>query len=154
MKTTPLLCTLLLYLFAFDQQQTALPHGKFFGVKPDTTAIVEAAKLESFMGARVRIRATIRGKASKVTKQKGGWFEMGAGNGKTISAHFSRSGISIPSSLAGRYVLVQGVAQKQFIADDGQHFAGDTARGKKQHGVNANRSRRLTFEVEGLMVDK
>jgi hypothetical protein len=50
-------------------------------------------------------------------------------------------------------VIIEGVAQKQFIADDLQHFAGDTVQGKKQHQVNANPNQRLTFEVTGLMVD-
>ena len=154
MKTTTLFSTLLLYLFTFNQQQTLLSRGRVFGVKPDTTAVVDAAKLEAFMGKRSRISVTIRARVTKVTRQKGGWFEMDAGNGRTIAAHFRQNNISVPTSLAGKYILVQGVAQKQFIADDGQHFAGDTARGKKQHGVNANRSRRLTFEVSGLMIYK
>ena len=39
------------------------------------------------------------------------------------------------------------------IADDGQHFAGDTVKGKKQHGVNTDAKRKLTLEVRGLMVE-
>jgi hypothetical protein len=61
---------------------------------------------------------------------------------------------SIPTSLSGRTVIVEGVAQKQFIADDGQHFAGDTVTGKKQHQVKTNPKQSITFEVSGLMVDK
>jgi len=43
--------------------------------------------------------------------------------------------------------------QKQFIADDQQHFAGDTVTGKKQHEVKTNPKRRLSLEVKGMMVD-
>jgi len=90
----------------------------------------------------------------KVTKTKGGWFELDAGNGKIINAHFKDYAVTIPADLKGRTVIIEGVAQKQFIADDGQHFAGDTVTGKKQHSVNANPKQSLTFEVSGLMVDK
>ena len=79
---------------------------------------------------------------------------MDAGNGKVIQAHFKDYNISLPTALKGRTVIVEGVAQKQFIADDLQHLAGDTVIGKKQHTVKTNPKQRLTFEVRGLMIDK
>jgi len=105
------------------------------------------------MDTKTRISTTIRGRVIKVTKPKGGWFELDAGKGKIITAHFRNIGINIPVELKGKIVIVEGVAEKQFIADDLQHFAGDTVVGKKQHTVKTNPLRRLTFEVKGLMVD-
>jgi Domain of unknown function (DUF4920) len=144
---------LFLPAIAFAQTHQPLPHGKIFGSKPDTTAVVDAAKVEAFMDKKVRISTTIRGKVIKVTKQKGGWFDIDAGNGKIIAAHFKTYNITIPEDLKGRTIIAEGVAAKQFIADDQQHFAGDTVTGKKQHTVKTNPKQRLTFEVKGLMID-
>ncbi len=105
------------------------------------------------MDKKTRISITIKGKVLKVTKEKGGWFSLDAGGGKVIAAHFKDYDINIPSGLKGRTVIVEGVAQKQFIADDQQHFAGDTVNGKKQQNVKTNPKHRLTFEVKGLMVE-
>jgi len=153
MKSLHLLFALLLTISAGAQQHAALPHGTVYGTKPGSS-MMPATKLETYMDTRPRINTTIEGKVIKVTKTKGGWFELDAGNGKIINAHFKDYAVTIPTDLKGRTVIIEGVAQKQFIADDSQHFAGDTVTGKKQHSVNANPRQSLTFEVSGLMVDK
>jgi hypothetical protein len=150
---------LLLICFCFTltviaQRKKAMPHGMVYGTKPDTSQVIPAWRVEAFMDKKVRINTTIRGRISKVTKPKGGWFMLDAGKGKAIAAHFKNYGINLPMALTGKIVYVEGVAQKQFIADDLQHFAGDTVRGKKQHTVKTDPKHRLTFEVKGLMVDK
>jgi RecJ-like exonuclease len=142
-----------LNLTAIAQHKTAMPHGMVYGVKPDTMQLIPAWRVEAFMAKKVRISTTIRGRIIKVTKTKGGWFQLDAGKGKIIAAHFKNYNITIPTALTGKIVFVEGVAEKQFIADDLQHFAGDTVRGKKQHAVKTDPKRRLIFEVKGLMVD-
>lgn len=137
----------------FAQTHPSLAHGTIFGAKPDTTGVIAASKVGGFMDKKVRISISIKGKVTKVTKSKGGWFEMDAGNGRVITAHFKNYGVTIPTALAGHTVILDGIASKQFIADDGQHFAGDTVNGKKQHRVKTNPQRRLTYEVTGMMVD-
>jgi plasmid maintenance system killer protein len=153
MKTICLLLVLLFSITVFAQTNKRLLHGTTFGTKPDTTAMVAAAKLEAFMAQKIRITIAIRGKVIKVTKQKGGWFDLDAGNGKVIAAHFKNYDINIPPALKDCTVIAAGVAQKQFIADDQQHFAGDTVKGKKQHDVKVNPKHRLIFEATGLMVE-
>jgi hypothetical protein len=153
MKYLILLFSICLAVPVTAQQRTPLPHGMVYGTKPGTTAMLPTWRVEAFMDTKTRISTTIRGRVIKVTKPKGGWFELDAGKGKIITAHFRNIGINIPVELKGKIVIVEGVAEKQFIADDLQHFAGDTVVGKKQHTVKTNPLRRLTFEVKGLMVD-
>jgi hypothetical protein len=148
-----------LFIICFMQSVAAqghwpMPHGMVYGIKPDTTQVIPAWRIEVFMDKKVRISTTIRGRITKVTKQKGGWFELDAGKGKIIAAHFKNYGINIPLALKGKIVFVEGVAQKQFIADDLQHYAGDTVNGKKQHTVKTDPKRRLIFEVKGLLIDQ
>jgi hypothetical protein len=150
-------CLLLFLLFSFStmaQKRSGLVHGKIFGSKPDTTGVMAASKVEDFMDTKVRISVAVRGKILKLTKEKGGWFTLDAGNGRTIAAHFKNYAVTIPAALAGWTVVLDGVAQKQFIADDQQHYAGDTVKGKKQSQVKTNPKRRLTFEVSGMILDK
>jgi hypothetical protein len=152
MKQVFLLCLLGSFAVAMAQNHTPLPHGMLYGQKVDGTAAMPASKVEAFMGKKVRISTTLTGKVLQVTKSKGGWFDMDAGQGKIIKVHFKNYDISIPTDLKGRAVMIQGVAQKQFIADDMQHFAGDTVTGKKQHETQTDPKQRLTFEATGLIV--
>jgi len=154
MKLLPFLFVFMFALNCLAQKSVPLPHGSVFGDKPSTTATMDATKVETYMGKRTRLSISLRGKVLKVTNPKGGWFELDAGNGKVIAAHFKNYATTIPTELQGRIVIIEGVAEKQFIADDMQHFAGDTVSGKKQHKVNADPKRKLTFEVKGLMVDR
>src|SRR6202012_542064 len=126
----------LFLLFAFfttanlpAQNHTPLPHGMLYGQKVDPTDVMPASKVEAFMEKKVRASVTLTGKVLQVTKTKGGWFDMDGGNGKIIKVHYKNYDITIPTGLKGRSVMIQGVAQKQFIADDMQHFAGDTVVG-------------------------
>jgi hypothetical protein len=123
-----------------------------YGIKPDTVGLMDASEIEAFMGKKTRTSATITGKVIKVTKPKGGWFELDAGKGKIINAHFRNYHITLPTDLKGRTVIIEGIAEKQFIADDQQHLAGGSTNKKKQHTTNTNK--RLVFEVKGLFVDK
>ena len=135
-------------------QNTPLPHGMVYGTKPDTTTMMPASKIEAFMGNRTRSSATLMGKVLKVTKSKGGWFTLDAGDGKVIKAHFKNYAINLPTAIRGKTVIIEGIATKQFVADDMQHFAGDTVIKKKKIRVKANPKKPLSFEVKGLMVYK
>ena|ERR1700754_3554367 len=154
MKLSLFWVVLFLSTAALAQQHTPIPHGMVYGEKPNTTAMMDASKVEGFMGKKTRISTTIRGKVLRVIHEKGGWFELDAGSGKVIAAHFRDYNITIPAAMAGHIVIVEGVAAKQFIADDLQHMAGDTVTGKKQHKVKTDPKRKITFEVKGLFVDK
>jgi hypothetical protein len=135
-------------------QKTLLPHGSIFGIRPDTVGMMDASKVDAFMGKKVRISTTLRGRVIKVVNEKGGWFDLDAGKGKIIAAHFVNFDINIPLNLKGKIVIVEGIAAKQFIADDLQHFAGDKVDEKKQPAVKTNPGRSITFEVKGLFVDR
>ncbi|WP_457132843.1 DUF4920 domain-containing protein [Mucilaginibacter sp. UYNi724] len=138
----------------FAQKHVHLPHGMVFGTKPNHIAPVPANNIEAFMGKKIRQTTALTGTLIRVTKEKGGWFEMDAGGGKIIAAHFKDYDITLPTQLKGRGVIIQGVAQRILTADDMQHFAGDTVIGSKQHREKINPKTRITFEVSGLMVDR
>jgi hypothetical protein len=142
----------ILILFILNSYaQTPLPHGMVFGKKPDTTIIVDATKTMVLMGKKIRVSTTIRGKVVDVTKQKGGWFELDAGQGKIISAHFKNYGVLLPFALKGRVAIVEGIAVKQINAAEGQQINGGRVTAKD----NPPKSRIvLGFEVTGLMVYK
>jgi hypothetical protein len=139
--------TLLLALAIFSSTIAFAQKGKIYGSKPTGGEIIEASKLDAFMGNKPRISTSIRGVVVKVTKTQGGWFTINAGGGKLVAAHFSKYDVTIPTGLAGHTVMVEGVAEREFAADDSQHLAGQ----KAQHATN---SKQLTFEVTGLQVEK
>jgi hypothetical protein len=134
------------------QKRVPLPHGMTFGQKVNNRQNMPASSVEAFMGKLIRISTTITGKVLKVDTPKGGWFQLDAGNGRIIKVHFKDYDVTIPTQLKGRQVMIEGVAQKQLVADDMQHFAGDTVKGAKQHNIKVNPKQMITFEAKGLMV--
>jgi hypothetical protein len=154
MKFIILLVVTVLSAHAPQQKHTPLPHGMIFGARPSNINMIPANKLEAYVGKRARTYAVVVGKVIRVTKPKGGWFEVDAGNGNIIQAYFENYQVNLPEDLKGREVIMDGIAAKHFIADDRQHMAGDTVVGKKQHQVKTNPKRRLYFAVKGLMVNK
>jgi hypothetical protein len=152
MKAIIMVYAFLVPVLCIAQKQTPLAHGTVFGTKPNTTAMLKASEVESFMGKKTRISTTIHGQVIRVTQPKGGWFEIDAGNGKIIAAHFKVYNITIPEDLKGRTIIAEGVAEKQFIADDQQHFAGDNEKDKKPND-KINPKQKVTFEVSGLRVE-
>lgn len=145
MKTLLLLFALSLTSVTMAQQ--GLPHGTTFGEKTSSQPMATATKLAAYMGNRIRVNCTISGRIIKVTKAKGGWFDIDGGNGKIVAAHFNNYSISLPLGLKGHNVIITGVAQKQVTAENQEHFAGGSA--KKQATTGQN----ITFEVAGLMVE-
>jgi hypothetical protein len=139
---------LLLFTTTAFAQHTPIPHGTVYGTKPSGAGMVFADKLQSSMGTRATIVTSVKGKVLKVTKEKGGWFTIDATNGKVIYAHFKNYKVTIPATLAGHTIIADGVATKQFVADDKQHLAGD-----KHAGSKDNPKQGLKFEVSGLIVE-
>ena len=144
MKTLTLLSALLFSLAVRAQT----PHTMVYGTKPGSAGTMDASKVNDFMGNKTRVSATLKGKVIKVTKTKGGWFELDAGNGKIIDAHFKTYDITLPTSIAGHYVIAEGIVSKQFVADSNQHLAGDNTKQQKDQP-----SQNLSFEVTGLQVE-
>ena len=145
MKALTLLSALLFSLAVRAQQ---MPHAMVYGSRPSSVGMMDASKVNDFMGNKPRISTTLHGKVIKVTKTKGGWFELDAGNGKIIEAHFKTYNVTLPLSVAGHYVIAEGVVSRQFVADDKQHLAGDNTKQQKD-----NASGNLVFEVTGLEVE-
>ena len=145
MKTICLLLTLSLFSFSLLAQDRKPLHGKVFGDKPGAV-VVNADKLESYIAARPRMRTIIKGKILNVVKEKGGWFTIDAGSGKTIAAHFAKYDVNIPADLKGQTVVVEGIVQKQAALTNQQHLAG-----KKQPADKT--TNQLSMEVSGLMVE-
>lgn len=151
-----LICSLLLLAFCNISlaQSVPLPHGTVFGKKPDTTVMERSALLSKMMGNKTSISTTLSGTVKKVTKVKGGWFDLLDGNGKVIPAHFKDFNVNLPKAIKGRGIIVEGVAVRQFIADDMQHFAGDTVVPRRTNKSAPRKKPVIIFEVTGLMVDK
>lgn len=145
MKALTLLSALFFSVAAGAQQ---MPHGTIYGTKPNSAGMMDASKVEAFMGNKIRVTATLTGKVAKVTKAKGGWFDLQGANGKVIPAHFKTAGIDIPENLAGHTVIAEGIVSKQFVADDKQHLAGDSQTQKNKTSGG------LSFEVTGVEVEK
>lgn len=145
-----LICLLFIPLYLTAQKRVPLPHGMVFGVKPEVVNLQQATNIRSYLGNRSRISAVIVGRVLRVTKPKGGWFDMDAGKGQVIGVHFKNYNITLPVELKGKEVIIAGTLTRQFIADDKQKYAGENP---AQHRTLTN-PKELMFEATGLYVNR
>jgi hypothetical protein len=149
MKKHVLLPAILAFICCFGFEFASAQHQTIYGSKPRPVIVISASRLASYMGEKPRISTAIRGRVLRVTNTKGGWFDIDAGHGKIIEAHFTDYRVNLPKSLAGKTIVAEGIAARQFIADNKQHFAGPQK--KASTGVAANE--KITFEVKGMRVE-
>src|ERR1700710_734550 len=116
MKAFSIITIFLIAAFLTGYSQANLAQGKIYGSRPDTTGVMAASNVESFMDKKPRVIVDIKGKVLNVTRRQGGWFDIDGGNGKIIHAHFTTYKVTIPMALKGKTVIADGVAETQFIA--------------------------------------
>lgn len=141
----------LLPLFSVAQKHTPLPHGMVFGAKPEVVNLHKASELDGYMGRQIRTSVVVEATVVKVTNPKEGGFQLDAGNGKVINAHFQAGKVSLPVDLKGRDVIVAGVAARQLSATGAQHLAGRSTGGTP---AKTNMTGQIDLEVTGLYVNK
>ncbi len=147
-----LACLFILPLLAVAQKRVPLPHGMVFGTKPEVVNLHKASELDAYMGRQTRTSAVIIATLLKVTNPKQGWFDLDAGQGHVIHAHFQQYNVSLPIELKGRQVIVAGVAARQFLSSNGQHLTGRNS--GSMHNTQAQTGGEITFEATGLYVNK
>jgi hypothetical protein len=152
MKAFSITTIFLIAVFFKGYSQANVGPGKIYGSRPDTTGVMAASKVELFMDKKPRVSVAIKGKVLKVSKSQGGWFDIDGGGGTVIHAHFTTYKVSVPTTLKGKMIIADGVAEKPMMADAGQHFAGDTADGKQRNNTKDRLKKTITFEVKGLLV--
>ncbi|MFN3939863.1 MAG: DUF4920 domain-containing protein [Chitinophagales bacterium] len=95
----------------------------------------------------------VSGKVESVCQNKGCWMKLDAGNGETMRVSFKDYGFFVPKDLAGKTVVVEGVAEVKAISvEDQRHFAEDAGKSKEEIEAITEPKDELVFVADGVIV--
>jgi len=133
-----------------DGAVSITPHGKIYGEKVDVKTAHPIGDLDAYFGRRTSVTTTISAKVTDVDKN-GSSFTVKDIKGRQVSVHFMKAGYTVPQSINGKNVLIDGVISKQFIANNHQHYAGSNAGVDKTHQKN-NDSGNFEIAARGVQL--
>jgi hypothetical protein len=131
--------------------------GEIFGESVEASGALSLGEFaEEYSGqdsARVKLSATV----AEVCQKKGCWMNLTSGEKeKEIMVRFKDYGFFVPKDIAGRQVVVEGVARRELISvEDLRHYAAD--KGESEEAIQAITEPRenWTFTADGvLLLDK
>jgi len=128
--------------------------GEIFGESMAASGALSLAQFtQQFSGqdsARVKLAATVE----EVCQKKGCWMNLTAGEEEQeIMVRFKDYGFFVPKDIAGRKVVVEGVAKREMISvEDLRHYAAD--KGESEEAIQAITEPRetWTFTADGVLL--
>lgn len=95
----------------------------------------------------------VSGTVNSVCQNKGCWMKLDAGNGETMRVSFKDYGFFVPKDLAGKSVVIEGVAEVKAISvEDQRHFAEDAGKSKEEIEAITQPKEELVFVADGVIV--
>ncbi|NQZ77610.1 MAG: DUF4920 domain-containing protein [Ekhidna sp.] len=110
----------------------------------------DALTTEDFLGKVSDEEQTfkVRGVIEEVCQMKGCWMVLQNDQGANIRVTFKDYGFFVPKDISGREVIVEGVANKEILAEDvAKHYAED---GGKEYDESMRDA--VTFVAKGVLV--
>lgn len=124
-----------------------------FGKKINEKAAIAAAQLPEQMGTKETMEAKVTGTVESVCQAKGCWMKLKLDNGETMRVTFKDYGFFVPKDIAGKTVVVQGVAQKKTTpVAELRHYAEDAGKSKEEIAKITDPKNELAFVADGVIV--
>lgn len=143
-----LLAVLLCLTLAFQAKAQAN-----FGKKINEKSAIVAAQLPEKMGNKESINAKVTGTVESVCQAKGCWMKVKMDNGETMRVTFKDYGFFVPKDIAGKTVVVEGVAEKKTTpVAELRHYAEDAGKSKEEIAKITDPKNELAFVADGVIV--
>ena len=144
----PLALLLCLGLFSYAQAQEK------FGKKINDKSAIEASELPARMGAKESMETKVKGTVESVCQAKGCWMKVKMDNGETMRVTFKDYGFFVPKDIAGKTVVVEGVAKKSTTpVSELRHYAQDAGKSAEEIAKITDPKEELAFVAEGVIVE-
>ncbi len=140
----------LFFCFAIALQAHA---QKNFGKKINEKSAIEASQLPAKMGDKESMDTKVTGTVESVCQAKGCWMKVKMDNGETMRVTFKDYGFFVPKDIAGKTVVVEGVAQKKTTpVSELRHYAEDAGKSKAEIAAITDPKNELAFVADGVIV--
>ncbi len=125
-----------------------------FGIEVTETNALEMPALLTKMSETDSVAdLTIKGKVKEVCQAKGCWMTIEQPDGAEMHVTFKDYALFMPKDLAGKEVVLHGVAQKKIVpVDELKHYAEDAGKPTEEIAAITEPQNKLRFEADGVLV--
>ncbi|GHB57955.1 DUF4920 domain-containing protein [Persicitalea jodogahamensis] len=124
-----------------------------FGKKINEKSAIEASQLPAKMGDKESMNTKVTGTVESVCQAKGCWMKVKMDNGETMRVTFKDYGFFVPKDIAGKTVVVEGLAQKKTTpVSELRHYAEDAGKSKAEIAAITDSKNELAFVADGVIV--
>lgn len=124
-----------------------------FGKKINEKSAIAAAELPAKMGGKETMNTKVTGTVESVCQAKGCWMKLKMDNGETMRVTFKDYGFFVPKDIAGKTVVVEGLAQKKTTpVSELRHYAEDAGKSKAEIAQINDPKNELAFVADGVIV--
>lgn len=121
------------------------------GVKPGEIKPVSA--IETTMGDQDITEMKVTGKVIEVCKKKGCWMTLKMPDGEPIRITFKDYAFFMPKDIAGKTVVLVGIAKKQTISVETlRHYAEDAHQSADEVAKITDPKKEIAFEAKGVVI--
>lgn len=128
----------------------------FYGAKiKENKKAIPATELASKLGDKTSLKTRVTGIVEDVCQAKGCWMKITTADGKAMRVTFKDYAFFVPKDIAGKKVVIEGVAMKQETSvADLKHYAQDAGKSEAEIAKITKPEYDITFEAEGVIVQK
>ena len=119
----------------------------------DAMGTMNATMQYEIMAVGDTIDSKIVATVKDVCQAKGCWMTLNLDNGKEMMVKFKDYGFFVPKDIAGKEVIVNGLAfVDEMPVDEQQHYAEDAGKSPDEIASIAEPKRTFSFEADGVLV--
>ena len=127
--------------------------GNAFGAGITSGDYIEFAALPKQMGERDTLETTMLATVSEVCQAKGCWMTLTEEGVEDVMVKFKDYGFFVPKDIAGRQVIVEGVAYRTVVpVDELRHYAEDAGKSPEEIAQITEPEATVNFLASGVML--
>ncbi|MCK0158501.1 DUF4920 domain-containing protein [Cellulophaga sp. F20128] len=141
-----------------EESKTTLVAEKssFFGMEITDKNAKKTAEMSSLyhsIAPADTIATKFTGKVLAVCPSKGCWMRLDLGNGEEAMVKFKDYGFFVPKDIAGKEVVVNGLAfVEEMTVDEQQHYAEDAGKSKEEIAQITLPKKTYRFDADGVIL--
>ncbi len=132
---------------------TVVGQERNFGATIENPKPMAMGDMLKQLDGQSELEATVEGKVLSVCQTKGCWMNLDKGDGTGIRVTFKDYGFFVPKDIAGKTVIIKGIAQVNTTSvAELRHYAEDAKKSKEEIESITEPKTEIVFEAEGVIV--
>jgi hypothetical protein len=154
MKNVLIIIALLLFVSTTSEGQSNTDADyASFGEKITAKKVKSYEKLLKKLSKKDSVETKIVANVDAVCQMKGCWMNIGEESGTSTKVRFKDYGFFVPKDIAGKEVIVEGVAFKEITSvNDLRHYAEDAGKPKAEIDAITEPKEEIMFIATGVLV--